>query len=163
MSSVCVSTSCGRYFAALLARRCCDIGGVQKKTTISNLHSGSCVVQGFFSGLERIFLGRPWLPHGLCSAAETPSKERVAWSEMHLQLRGKKHRNQLLGLFAQGSSDIPKMGSEGKRHQNAEKKHRVSGSLRVEQIRSFEVGPDCQFQSSNYQPLVSNPKSFVST
>lgn len=47
---VCVCSSCGRYLFALLARhwlrRCssCDIGVVQK-TTISNLHWGSWVVQ----------------------------------------------------------------------------------------------------------------------
>jgi len=46
----------------------------------------------------------PWVKHGWCSVAETHSKERLAGSELlHLQLQGKKHRNQRFGLFAQGS------------------------------------------------------------
>ena len=50
------------------------------------------------------FFCRPWVKHGWCSVAETHSKERLAGSELlHLQLRGKKHRNQRFGLFAQGS------------------------------------------------------------
>lgn len=117
-----------------------------QKTTISNLHWGSWVVQVSLLDWNGFI---PWVKHGWCSTAETHSKERFAGSELlHLQMKGNKHRNQRFGLLAQGSGPprYPQNGVRGEEIKMLKQDHEASGNFGAEQIRSCE-----RFQLSEFK------------
>ena len=164
---VCVCSSCGRYLFALLARhwlrRCssCDIGVVQK-TTISNLHWGSWVVQvspwigtDFFVAPGWNMGGAPLLKLTLRSGLLGVSYCICSCRERNTAIKD------LVCLHkAPDPHDIPQMGCEGKRHQNAETGPR--GEWKFLGWTNPILRKISTFKSSNYRRLVSNPNSSVS-